>query len=78
VESTIHALSKPHVLQPLALTAPPVLAWDFGSAGLHTGLSSLHITEHFDGISTATKVRINPVVTCGLGPNIQVKSPVFI
>lgn len=65
MESTVHALSKPHVLLPLALIAPPVLAWDFGSAGLHTSLSGLHVTEDFDGISAATKVGINPVVTCG-------------
>lgn len=65
MESTVHALSKPHVLLRLALAGPPVLAWDFGSAGLHTGLSGLHVTENFDGISSATKVRIHPIVTCG-------------
>lgn len=65
MESTVHALSKPHVLLRLALAAPPVLAWDFGSSGLHAGLSGLHVAENFDGISSATNVWIHPVVTCG-------------
>lgn len=70
VESAIHALAEPNVLVRLALAGPPVLAWDLGSAGLQAGLSGLHVTVHFDGISTAAKVRIDPVVTYGVTKTI--------
>lgn len=64
MEATSHVLAKPYVLLALALGAPPVLAWDTACSGLHTCFSSLHVTEDLDGISSAAKVRIHPVVTC--------------
>lgn len=65
MEATTHVLAKPYVLLTLALGAPPVLAWDTACSGLHTCFSSLHVAEDFDGICSAAKVRIHPIVTCG-------------
>lgn len=47
----------------LAFAGPPVLLWHLGNAWVDTGLSSLHVTEHLDGIGCAAKVGINKVVT---------------
>lgn len=63
MESSIHGLSEPDMLAVLALAGPPVLLWYAGDAWVDAGLSSLHVTEDLDGISCATNVGINPVVT---------------
>lgn len=63
MESSIHCLSKPNVLEVLALSGPPVLFWYFSNGWVDTGLSSLHVAEDLDGISCAANVGINPVVT---------------
>lgn len=64
VESTINGLSEPDVFAVLILAAPPVLLWYFADARVDAGLSGFHVAENLHGISSAAKIRINPVVTC--------------
>lgn len=64
MESTIHGLAEPDMFVRLALAAPPVLAWDAGSVGVDTGLTTFHVAEDLDGICSAAQVGIHIVIAC--------------
>lgn len=67
VEAPIDGLSKPDVFLLLGLAGPPVLLGDAGRVGVDAGLTSVHVTENFNGIQGAALVRVDPVVTCRVG-----------